>query len=159
MTALNDFDGAVVLVSHDRRLIEATAERLLLVADGKVTPFEGDLDDYRRFLLSGDNAPTRRVETDAKPTKESTRRDSAQKRRELKPLKERVESAESQIAALQAELAKLDSALADPLLFTRDPAKGSAVSKKRAEAARKLAAAESQWLAAQQEYEAAMAAE
>ncbi len=159
LTALNDFDGAVVLVSHDRRLIEATAERLLLVADGKVTPYEGDLDDYRRFLLAGDNAPTRRVEADAKPTKESTRRDSAQKRRELKPLKDRADSAESQIAALQAELAKLDRALADPLLFTRDPAKGSAVSKKRADAARKLAAAESQWLALQQEYEAAMAAE
>jgi len=158
LTALNDFDGAVVLVSHDRRLIEATAERLLLVADGKVTPYEGDLDDYRRFLLAGDNAPTRRVEAE-KPTKESTRRDSAQKRRELKPLKDRVDSAESQIAALQAELAKLDRALADPLLFTRDPAKGSAVSKKRADAARKLAAAESQWLALQQEYESAMAAE
>jgi len=159
LTALNDFDGAVVLVSHDRRLIEATAERLLLVADGKVTPYEGDLDDYRRFLLAGDNAPTRRVETDAKPTKESTRRDSAQKRRELKPLKDRADSAESQIAALQGELAKLDRALADPLLFTRDPAKGSAVSKKRADAARKLAAAEIQWLALQQEYESAMAAE
>src|ERR1700722_8207427 len=159
LTALNDFDGAVVLVSHDRRLIEATAERLLLGADGKVTPYEGDLDDYRRFLLAGDNAPTRRVEADAKPTKESTRRDSAQKRRELKPLKDRVGSAESQIAALQAELAKLDRALADPLLFTRDPAKGSAVSKKRADAARKLAAAEIQWLALQQEYESAMAAE
>jgi ATP-binding cassette, subfamily F, member 3 len=159
LTALNDFDGAVVLVSHDRRLIEATAERLLLVADGKVTPYEGDLDDYRRFLLAGDNAPTRRVETDAKPTKESTRRDSAQKRRELKPLKDRADSAESQIAALQAELAKLDRALADPLLFTKDPAKGSAVSKKRAEASRKLAAAESQWLALRQEYESAMAAE
>ena len=57
LTALNDFDGAVILVSHDRRLIEATADRLLLVADGKVKPFDGDLDDYRRFLLSGDNAP------------------------------------------------------------------------------------------------------
>jgi ATP-binding cassette, subfamily F, member 3 len=159
LTALNDFDGAVVLVSHDRRLIEATAERLLLVSDGKVTPYEGDLDDYRRFLLAGDNAPTRRVEIDIKPTKESTRRDSAQRRRELKPLKDRVESAESQIAALQAELAKLDRALADPLLFTKDPGKGSAVSKKRAEAARKLAAAESQWVAAQQDYEAAIAAE
>jgi ATP-binding cassette subfamily F protein 3 len=159
LTALNDFDGAVVLVSHDRRLIEATAEKLLLVSDGKVAPYEGDLDDYRRFLLAGDNAPTRRVEADTKSTKESTRRDNAHKRRELKPLKERVESAESQIAALQAELAKLDRALADPLLFTKDPAKGSAVSKKRAEAARKLAAAESQWLAAQQDYEAAMAAE
>ena len=56
LTALNDFEGAVILVSHDRRLIEATAETLLLVADGRVTPFEGDLDDYRKFLLTGSNA-------------------------------------------------------------------------------------------------------
>ncbi len=159
LTALNDFDGAVVLVSHDRRLIEATADRLLLVADGKVTPFEGDLDDYRRFLLSGDNAPTRRAEPEAKPTKELARRGAAERRRELKPLKDRIDSAESQIATLQTELAKLDRALADPLLFTRDPAKGSAVSKKRAEAARKLAAAESLWVAAQEEYDGAMAGE
>src|SRR5437868_7474772 len=74
LTALNDFDGAVILVSHDRRLIEATADRLLLVSDGHVTPFEGDLDDYRKFLLTGDNAPTRRAESikaaEIKPTKE-----------------------------------------------------------------------------------------
>jgi ATP-binding cassette subfamily F protein 3 len=159
LTALNDFDGAVVLVSHDRRLIEATADRLLLVADGKVKPFEGDLDDYRRFLLSGDNAPSRRAEPEAKPTKDVVRRDAAERRRELKPLKDRIESAESQIATLQGELAKLDKALADPLLFTRDPAKGSAVSKKRADAARKLAALESQWLAAQEDYETALAGE
>jgi len=157
LTALNDFDGAVILVSHDRRLIEATAETLLLVSDGKVTPFEGDLDDYRRFLLTGDNAPSRRAEPEPKITKEEARRDAAHRRATLKPLKDRIDAAESQIAALQAELAKLDKSLADPLLFTRDPAKGSAVSKKRAEAARKLAAAEAQWLAAQEDYEAAMA--
>jgi ATP-binding cassette, subfamily F, member 3 len=159
LNALNDFDGAVILVSHDRRLIEATAERLLLVADGKVTPFEGDLDDYRRFLLSGDNAPTRRPEPEARPAKEMARRGAAEKRQALRPLKERIEAAESQVATLQAEVAKLDKSLADPLLFTKDPAKGSAVSKKRAEAARKLAAIESLWLAAQEEYESAMAAD
>jgi ATP-binding cassette, subfamily F, member 3 len=157
LNALNDFDGAVVLVSHDRRLIEATADRLLLVADGKVTPFEGDLDDYRRFLLSGDNKPSRRAEPEAKPTKDVARRGAAEKRKGLKPLKDRIDSAESQIAALQMELAKLDRALSDPLLFTRDPAKGSAVSKKRADAARKLTAAESLWVSAQEEYDGAMA--
>jgi ATP-binding cassette, subfamily F, member 3 len=150
LSALNDFDGAVVLVSHDRRLIEATAERLLLVSDGKVMPF---------LLLSGDDAPARPGLSEPKPTKERLRRDAAQRRKELRPLKDRVESAESQIFILQAELAKLDRALADPLLFAQDPAKGSAVSKKRADAARKLAAAESQWLAAQQDYETALAAE
>ena len=159
LNALNDFDGAVILVSHDRRLIEATAETLLLVTDGKVSPFEGDLDDYRRFLLSGDNAPTRRVEPETKVTKEVARRSAAEKRQSLRPLKERIESAEHQVATLQAELAKLDKSLSDPLLFTKDPAKGSAVSKKRAEAARKLAAIESTWLAAQEEYENAMASD
>ena len=158
LTALNDFDGAVVLVSHDRRLIEATAERLLLVSDGKVEPFEGDLDDYRKFLLTGDNRPTRREPEVAKQSKDVARRSGAEKRQTLRPLKERVEAAESQIATLNTEIAKLDRALADPLLFAKDPAKGSAVSKKRADAARKLAAAESQWLAAQEEYDSAMAA-
>ncbi|MEJ0042243.1 MAG: ATP-binding cassette domain-containing protein [Rhizomicrobium sp.] len=82
LTALNDFDGAVVLVSHDRRLIEATADRLLLVANGEVHPFDGDLDDYRKFLLSGDNTPTRRApEPEAKPDKTASRRDSAERRR------------------------------------------------------------------------------
>jgi ATP-binding cassette subfamily F protein 3 len=60
LNALNNFDGAVILVSHDRRLLEATADRFLLVADGRVEPFDGDLDDYRRYLLSGENTPTRR---------------------------------------------------------------------------------------------------
>jgi ATP-binding cassette subfamily F protein 3 len=60
LNALNDFDGAVILVSHDRRLLEATADRLLLVANGRVEPFDGDLDDYRRFLLSGEATPTAR---------------------------------------------------------------------------------------------------
>ncbi|HVV65279.1 MAG TPA: ABC-F family ATP-binding cassette domain-containing protein [Rhizomicrobium sp.] len=157
LAALNDFDGAVVLVSHDRRLLESTAERLLLVAGGRVAPFDGDLEDYRKFLLSGENPLSERAAEAPKPTREDARRAAAQKRLQLKPLKDKVEAAEHQIAALAAEIAKYDSALADPLLFARDPAKGSAVSKKRAEAQRKLAAAEARWLAANEEYEAAVA--
>jgi ATP-binding cassette subfamily F protein 3 len=158
LTALNDFDGAVILVSHDRRLIEATAERLLLVADGHVTPFEGDLDDYRRYLLSGDNTPTRRVEVEQpKPNKEVARRSNAEKRAQLKPLKDKVTAAESQIASLTAELAKLDKSLSDPLLFSKDPAKAASVSKKRADAARKLEAAEKAWVSATEAYESANA--
>ncbi len=161
LTALNDFDGAVILVSHDRRLIEATADRLLLVSDGHVTPFEGDLDDYRRFLLTGDNAPTRRAEADQQPeakiSKEEARRSAAEKRQNLKPLKDKVTAAEHQVASLNAELAKLDKTLSDPLLFTKDPAKATSVSKKRAEAARKLEAAEKAWLVASEAYENASA--
>ncbi len=156
LSALNDFDGAVVLVSHDRRLIEATADRLLLVANGRVVPFEGDLDDYRRFLLSNEAPAAVHMPAEQKRTKEDLRREAAERRRHFKPLKDRIDAAEHQIANLTAELAKLDSTLADPLLFTRDPVKGKAVAKKRADAARRLAAAEATWLSTHEEYERAM---
>src|SRR5579872_2650444 len=155
LSALNDFDGAVVLVSHDRRLIEATADRLLLVANGEVRPFDGDLDDYRRYLLSGDAAPAR--EPEAKAAKDTARRDGAEKRRQLKPLKDKLEAAEHQIAELNIEIAKCDKSLADPLLFAKDPARGKAVSKKRADAIKKLETLEARWLKIQEEYELAMA--
>jgi ATP-binding cassette subfamily F protein 3 len=154
LTALNDFDGAVVLVSHDRRLIEATADRLFLVAEGEVHPFDGDLDDYRKYLLAGDNAPSPRSEP-AKVAK--PRRDSAERRRQLKPLKDKLEAAEHQIAELNLEIAKCDKSLADPLLFAKDPARGKAVSKKRADSQRKLTDIEARWLKLQEEYEQAMA--
>jgi ATP-binding cassette subfamily F protein 3 len=155
MTALNDFEGAVVLVSHDRRLIESTADRLLLVANGTVRPFDGDLDDYRQFLLSRDEAkaPVAKEEKSSK----AARRDAAEKRRALKSLKERVEIEERQVEALNAEIRKYDNALSDPLLFTKDAAKANAVSKKRAEASRKLKAAEERCMRANEEYETAMA--
>ena len=155
LDALNEFEGAVVLVSHDRRLIEATADRLLLVANGGVEPFDGDLDDYRRFLLTKDREPSDASAPRRPSNRKHTRRDSAERRRQLKPLKEKVEAAEAQLAALNTEIAKLDKALSDPLLFTKDPAKGAAVSKKRAEAAKKLDAAEARWLSASEAYEAA----
>jgi ATP-binding cassette subfamily F protein 3 len=151
-------------VSHDRRLIEATADRLLLVSDGRVTPFEGDLDDYRRYLLTGDNTPNRRgeearraEEPQVRETRDEARRSAAEKRVQLKPLRDKVTATESQIAALTAELAKLDKALSDPLLFSRDPGKAASVSKKRADAARKLEVAEKAWLAASEAYETANA--
>jgi len=160
LMALNDFEGAVILVSHDRRLIEATMDRLLLVADGRVEAFDGDLDDYRRFLLSGENAPSApREEPAPKPSKEELRREAAEKRKTLRPLKEKVELAEHQIAELNKEIAKYDKALSDPLIFTQDRAKAAAVSKKRAEAQRKLEAAEARWLAVNEEYESAMSAD
>jgi ATP-binding cassette subfamily F protein 3 len=154
LSALNDFDGAVVLVSHDRRLIEATADRLLLVANGEVNPFEGDLDDYRRFLLAGDTAPAR--EPDARAGKDSARRDSAERRRQLKPLKDKLEAVEHQIAELNLDIAKCDKSLSDPLLFAKDPARGKAVSKKRADSIKKLETLEARWVKMQEEYEQAM---
>src|SRR4029079_12193797 len=73
LTALNEYEGAVVLISHDRRLIEACADRLLLVADGRVAPFEGDLEEYKRFVLSATDA---RSDTNPRENKSQSKADA-----------------------------------------------------------------------------------
>jgi ATP-binding cassette subfamily F protein 3 len=153
LNALNDFEGAVVLVSHDRRLLDATANRLMLVSGGRVEPFDGDLDDYQRFLLAGGAAPAQRAA--AKPKDETRGGDG--RRRNLKPLKQRADKAERDVAALSEEIKTLDAALAAPDLFRRDPAEAAALARQRAAAAHALDLAESAWLAANDEYESAAA--
>ncbi|MBN9570124.1 MAG: ABC-F family ATP-binding cassette domain-containing protein [Alphaproteobacteria bacterium] len=159
LSALNDYEGAVVLVSHDRRLIESTADRLYLVANGTVAPFDGDLEDYRKFLLSNDAPRETGDSEESKLSKAEARRDAAERRRQLKAMKEKSDSEERQVEALNAEIRKYDTTLSDPLLFAQNPAKGNAVAKKRAEAARKLKAAEDRWIKFSEDYESALAAE
>ena len=101
--AINDYPGAVILVSHDRYLLDACADRLWLVADGKVTPFDGDLEDYRRHVLSRPRRRRQRprqAEPRAPPA--SAERAAARQRAELAPLRERITRAEAEIARLTA---------------------------------------------------------
>jgi ATP-binding cassette subfamily F protein 3 len=155
--AINDFSGAVILVSHDRHLIEACADRLWLVGDGTVAPYDGDLDDYRRLVLGGEARPREeRGDADARSSRADQRRAAAEKRVGLQPLKRRIEVAEKAVARLTAEIARIDAALAGGL-FARDPGKAAALSKARAEATDALARAEEDWLAASAAYEHAMA--
>ncbi len=156
LTALNDFDGAVILVSHDRRLIEATADTLLLVANGAVEPFEGDLDDYRRFLLAGDNGRARNGDLSQKKSKEESRREAAARRQQIKPLKDVVDAAEAALARHAKEMARLDKLLADPELF-KDATKTAEITKQRGRAAKAHEQAEVAWIEAQENYEAAKA--
>jgi len=147
--AINDFPGAVILVSHDRYLLEACADRLWLVADGKVKPFDGDLDDYRRTVLSersGSNAGA--AKSSSSPSRSDVRRAAAEKRAETAPLRQRVKKAEALIEKLTREIAALDEKLADGSLFTRDAAKAAELAKRRSDTADALAAAEEEWLAA-----------
>jgi ATP-binding cassette subfamily F protein 3 len=149
--AINEYPGAVILVSHDRHLLDACADQLWLVADGKVTTFEGDLDDYRRRVLSDrdDGTGSRRNERGTKPPRNSDKRKGATEGRPAaKPLRQRVERAEAEVTRLTREIEKLDAALADGGLFTRDPAKAATIARTRAEHARALAKAEEDWLAA-----------
>jgi ATP-binding cassette subfamily F protein 3 len=154
--AINDYPGAVILVSHDRYLLEACVERLWIVQDGGVSPYDGDLTDYRRLILSGSGSDTRnKSERKAAGSGAQTRKVSAEKRAELAALRKRIAAAEAASGKLAAEIEKMDAALAT--LFAADPAKAAVVSKERAEAAAKLQAAEEEWLQASADYDAAAA--
>jgi len=152
--AINDYPGAAILVSHDRHLIEACADRLWLVGEGTVVSYEGDLDDYRRLVLGRE--ARKETAREERVSRTDQRRAAAERREELKPLKRRIDKAEQAVAKLTAEIALIDSELAADL-FARDPAKATALSKSRARAADALARAEEDWLSASAEYEEAMA--
>jgi len=155
--AINDYAGAVVLISHDRYLIEACADRLWLVDAGTVSPFDGDLDDYRRKVLSERrDKPSGNGRAELRPSRTDLRRAAAEKRAELAPLRQRVQRAEAEIGRCTRELEKLDRALARPDLYD-DPAEAAALAKARAEISAALEAAETDWLTASTDYEAAMA--
>ncbi len=151
--AINDFPGAVILVSHDRYLLEACADRLWLVAGGRVAPFDGDLDDYRKYVLSGDKTSA------AKPPPQidrgEVRRAAAEKRAETAPLRKKIADTELKIAQLTKQLSRLDATLADGELFANDPARAAELSKTRAEVVKALATAEEDWLAASSALESA----
>jgi ATP-binding cassette subfamily F protein 3 len=147
--AINDYPGAVILVSHDRYLLEACADRLWLVQGGKVTPFDGDLDDYRRTVLAGEGQGiTVGSKSSARVDPVQARRAAADKRVETAPLRKRISQAEVTIAQLTRQLTKLDVTLADGALFARDPARAAELSKTRAQVVAAIAKAEEEWLAA-----------
>lgn len=154
--ALADYEGAVILISHDRHLLETTADRLWLVAAGTVSAFDGDVEDYRRMVLSGDVSVTpAKPEPTPSADKGDQRRVSARKRAALQPLRNRQKDAERRIATLQSRIAELDRRLADSNLFSTDPAKGADLSRERARSLEELAAAEEEWLEAGAALEAA----
>jgi len=154
---INNYAGAVVLVSHDRHLLERCVDRLWLVADGRVTPYDGDLDEYQQIVLS-DRGGTTKTERDAsRAARADVRRAAAEKRAELAPLRQRINATEKLMGKLNQDIAKIDAQLADPQIFTRDAAKAASLSKARADAARQLEKAEEDWLEASSEYEMANA--
>jgi ATP-binding cassette subfamily F protein 3 len=160
--AINAYTGAVILVSHDRYLLEACVDRLWLVDNGSVAPFTDDLDAYVKLVLSargGRNGSDERERAEAQRVSRSdTRRAAADKRAELAPLRRRINAAEKEMERLTQEIARLDSVLASGDLFARDPAKAASLGKARAAASAALAKAESDWLDASAEYEAETAA-
>jgi ATP-binding cassette subfamily F protein 3 len=152
--AINEFPGAVIMVSHDRYLIEACADQLWVVADHAVTNYDGDLDDYRRMVLTTRGLRTAPRERQGSEN-QGGRRDKPDRGKSDRrsPLKQRIAEAEAEIARISGIIAKIDTALALPDLFTRDPKQAAQLSKARASAASALERAEEQWLQASSQYE------
>jgi ATP-binding cassette subfamily F protein 3 len=145
--ALNEFEGAVVLISHDRHLVEACADQLWLVADGGVKNFDGDMEDYRRYILQGPDAVRKAREEEARAANaQDKRREAAVKRAQNAPLRKKLEAAEAEMARLQDKLAKIDEMMSDPDFFTRDPERAAKFAKERAFCEKKLVTTEEDWL-------------
>ncbi|MFD0938336.1 ABC-F family ATP-binding cassette domain-containing protein, partial [Methylobacterium trifolii] len=152
--AINDYEGAVILVSHDRFLVEACADRLWLVADGTVKAFDGDMDDYRRLVLAGPERDDERASEGAGGQQAEARRSAVERRAALAPLRKKLEGLEARMEKLTMAIAKIDAALADGSAFQQNAAKAGEIAKMRSDAVTALGAAEEEWLALSEDMEA-----
>ncbi|MDF1587773.1 MAG: ATP-binding cassette domain-containing protein [Gammaproteobacteria bacterium] len=160
--ALQEFEGALVVVSHDRHLLRTVADDLWLVSDGQAKAFDGDLDDYRQWLANKDKKPVEQTASGnvSSNTKKEDRRQAAAARQKLQPLRNTVKKAEQKMTQLQAKLADVEQKLADNSLYedkNKDQLK--AVLLEQATHKSDLEQAELDWFEASEQLEAAEAAE
>jgi ATP-binding cassette subfamily F protein 3 len=156
MLALNDFPGAVILISHDRHLIEATADRLWLVKDGSVNPFDGDMADYRQIVTGVSNDRREKREAD-KASKADRRREAAARRAAAEPLAKEIRATEALMDRLRQRIDLLEDELANPAVYEKDPSTATRLAKERAQLSAQLALQEERWLSMSAEYEEATA--
>ncbi len=159
--ALQEYEGAMVLISHDRHLLRITSDQLLLVHGGAVTEFKGDLDDYPRWLAenrvleNGSREPAAPKEHGASARKER-KRQQAEQRRQLQPLRKRLQQAEQRVTELAGKQQELEQRLAQPELYhdeNREQLKQ--LMSEKAQLDRALNEAEEAWLLAGEALEAA----
>lgn len=163
--ALQEYRGAMVIISHDRHLLRATCDAFYLVEAQTISPFEGDLEDYRAHLHAQSKAAQRAPTTPAAPAesdvyaeRERTKKRQAEIRNELRPLKKALDSAETAMNKAAARCAELETALADSTLYqeeNKDQLKTLLAQKQAADSASE--AAENEWMQCAEAYEAAQA--
>jgi ATP-binding cassette, subfamily F, member 3 len=147
INAIAEYEGAVVIVSHDRFLIDATCDRLWLVAGGAVKPFEGDLDDYTKLILQARRTSKSGIEQKDPGFDDEDEEEVAAPKPATTVSAKQSEKLEEQIAKLTDLIAKVDEALAKPDVFRKNPEIAAQLAKDRANLAHKLASAEEDWLA------------
>ncbi len=146
--ALADFDGALVLVSHDRHLLGMVCDSFWRVADGKVESFDGDLDDYARWLRSRGNAPKKSGDSTAAPAESAAdrRRAAAAQRENEKATRQRVKKIETRVAAIDEELTTLEGKLADPSTYNGSTAELMKLGQRQTELRKEKETLEAEWL-------------
>lgn len=170
--ALSTYKGALILVSHDRHLLEAIADKLWLIDDGNVSEFNGDLNDYQEFLNKKNreykeklnektqkqpkqNLVSEKAKAQTYKTKEQKKLE-AQKRQSLRPLKLAIEKLEKQMEKIKKSLADIDTTLSDLELYSKEPEKVEILSIERAKLSDELDECEIAWIEKQDELEQAM---
>ncbi|RUO74791.1 ABC transporter ATP-binding protein [Pseudidiomarina sediminum] len=148
--ALQDFAGAMVIVSHDRHLLRTTVDEFLLVADGQVATFDGDLERYHQWLQEQQSQPST-TQSSGKVDRKAEKRQAAERRKRLKPFKDAVTRYENEVHQHEATLAQLNSQLADNALYEA-AAKDTLADLLRQQATTQqaLQQAEEQWMAAEE---------
>lgn len=170
--ALSTYKGALILVSHDRHLLEAIADKLWLIDDGNVSEFNGDLNDYQEFLNKKNreykeklnektqnqpkqNLVSEKAKAQTYKTKEQKKLE-AQKRQSLRPLKLEIEKLEKKMDKIKKSLADIDTTLSDLELYSKEPEKVEILSIERAKLSDELDECEITWIEKQDELEKAM---
>jgi ATP-binding cassette subfamily F protein 3 len=157
LDALNEYSGAVILITHDRSLMEMVADRLWLAADGTVKPFDGDMDDYAKFVLDRAKqalvkpSQIRKEETAAAtPTQNSNKNKKNDKKSGPSPstLRHAVKKAEERMTQLTAEIARIDDDMANASV--NNPKALEGLSRARAKTQADLDAAEQAWISAEE---------
>ncbi|MCP1375090.1 ABC-F family ATP-binding cassette domain-containing protein [Dyella lutea] len=157
--ALADFDGALVLVSHDRHLLGMVCDSFWRVADTRVEPFDGDLDDYARWLRSRGSQAKKAEKSEAKPaapveSPEERRRKAAAQRDQEKTSRSRVKKIEARVATIDAELGKLEAKLADPATYNGSTAELMKLGQQQADLRKEKETLEAEWLELYEQLEA-----
>jgi ATP-binding cassette subfamily F protein 3 len=160
--ALQDYDGAVVLVAHDRHLLRAVADELLLVDAGRATPFDGDLEDYARWfqVSAAAAAETPATTKPAAEQKKQRKREEAERRNRLSPLRAEVARCETRIAELETRRQQVEAELANPDIYGEHAKQRlQELLKVQTQLRRDLHASEEAWLAATERLDAELAAD
>ncbi|MFC4309891.1 ATP-binding cassette domain-containing protein [Steroidobacter flavus] len=161
--ALQDYEAAVVLVSHDRHLLRAVADELILVDQGRAQPFDGDLDDYAKWFQTREAAETSSEEEApavlSAEQKKQRKREEAERRNRLSPLKADIARLEKQLAKLEQERTTVEAALAEPDIYSpSSKQKLQDLLQKQTQLKRDISTVETDWLTASEKLEAELSA-